>query len=744
MKRLIMITAVTLGCVAKSAEYTYKSGSVEPDDGRIAIKQDGSGNVTELRMGSDSNETLMLTGASMTFAAGAKIIAGQNTNVIANAWTAAGALEFGQENLSWDSSTALGKTDYVTLFSGVRLSDISLVEANGYRTAAYRLYECKPYYVQRNGDTMTAELQGIWHYSSGRDYVAGIKIELKQSGDDVVGRVAGSGHFGSGNTDYLGWNMFDAPTVSASTYEFYITNITVGVRRETYDYTNGLLRTAFDTIVARNVRVEELEILYGGIGYAQKVGTYGRATVMPRHQKFSDGVLSAQMVWSDTSTRTKCVKVELMQSGSDVVARAVYCRRNGTTDESFDFDDESLQIDSDANPTGWQADRLYTTYDTANTGSGIDMLALRRKSPSRIAFKVAGEKTLGAVSGAGTEVTFEAGEGGATIDATGANTMTDSTYVIKGDAQNKMVFKADNASSNPLPSGTTDVWGEGTEFQVAKALSSAQSAITMHPGSVLDINASMPNPLVVVLDGATCRSSADRYLSQLTFSNASSVEFRSGKVRACYKASDCVWIVSGTGASTCDATLGLFGNGASETNVLTIAVEDTAVGDAVDFIVAGNITTADARYPYTSFTKTGEGTMRVDGSMTTLTNLPVRVAGGTLVVNSSNALNAQKGVISLEGGSLSFAAGTVNTVAEVALTESAAITLGAGATLTMGSLTVPDGATLALEGDVLNGSVRVTSALDAATLSRITLGGKRPAQSSDGRLCTRGLIISFH
>jgi hypothetical protein len=60
----------------------------------------------------------------------------------------------------------------------------------------------------------------------------------------------------------------------------------------------------------------------------------------------------------------------------------------------------------------------------------------------------------------------------------------------------------------------------------------------------------------------------------------------------------------------------------------------------------------------------------------------------------------------------------------------------------MTSLTVPDGATLALSGDVLNGSVRVTSALDDTTLSRIRLNGKRAVQSSGGRLCTRGLIVA--
>ncbi len=435
------------------------------------------------------------------------------------------------------------------------------------------------------------------------------------------------------------------------------------------------------------------------------------------------------MTYVQSADRTKCIKIELIQHGSDVAARAVYAKYNSTNDEAFDFDGDGEEYD------------LASDYTTK--GYSIDMLALRRKSLSRVTFKVAGEKTLGAVSGSGTEVAFEAVDGGATISAAGANTMTDSAYVIRGDSQNKLIFKANNDTENPLPSGTTDVWGEGTEFQVAKELKSAQSAITMHPGSVMDIKGSVPRPQVITLDGATCKSSTDRYLNHLTFSNASSVVFSGGKVRAGYTENDCAWFVSGMGASTCDAILGLFGDGSSATNRLTIAVEDTVAGDAVDFIVTKDITTADKRYPYTSFTKTGDGTMLVDGSMSTLTNCPIRVVEGTLAVGSSNAFDSEKGAISLEGGTISFMPETANSVAHIALAESSGIYVGIGASLAIGDLTMSDDVDLAVNGDVFNRNVKVNTPLDATILSHIKLNGKRVVQTSDGSLCPRGFMIIF-
>ena len=134
----------------------------------------------------------------------------------------------------------------------------------------------------------------------------------------------------------------------------------------------------------------------------------------------------------------------------------------------------------------------------------------------------------------------------------------------------------------------------------------------------------------------------------------------------------------------------------------------------------------------------------MDGSMVTLTNLPIRVVEGTLAITTSNAVDANKGRFSLEGGTLSFAAGKANAVSAVTLTETSTIALDAGATLTMTSLTVPDGAMLAITGDVLNGNVKVVTALDDATLSRIRLNGKRVVRSADGRLHTRGFIVSFY
>ena len=725
---------------------TYTAGATSLADGKITFAYDGSGNVTELRMRSVGNETLTLTGAPLVFADGARIVPGQNTNVIENAWTAAGELALGVTNMVWSGDADLSSNDWTTVLTGVRLDDISPVGAIRVRNSTR--YSFAPYVVERGDGTLTVEFQYKFDGSGNSNkYLQCGKVELKQDGDDVKARIVGSGYFGANNTGddghhkyvgYIGWSMFGSPAFTVTQNAYTFKELAFAPRRETYDYTNGLLTASFETVVARNVFVEDLEILYGAGGYRQSLGAaFGRATLTPRHVKLEDGVLSAQMVYAQSASRSKCVKVELRQSGSDVVARVSYAKYNSTNDPDFDFDDEASKYTS--LDDGWHDYTLATDYSI--NGYGIDMLALRRKSPDRVAFKVSGEKTLGAMSGNGVEVGFAAAAGGAEVIASGANTMTDSAYVISGSGDADMTFTC--GDKDVLPDGTVDVYGEGTKLAI-KGKSQANAAITMHPGSEL-VNDTAPVTAKlakdVVLDAATLTMSKLAYVNDLTFLNGSVAD---GTLRVGYTAGDGNWKVSGTGVSTCGATVNLIGANKSGERWLTIDVVDTVAGAGVDFIVSGAIATADWRYPYVSFVKAGEGTMRMDGSMATLTNLPVRVVAGVLAITTSGAVDAQKGRLSLEGGALEFADGTTNVVSGVTLTESAEISVGAGATLTIGSLTVPDGATLALSGDVLNGSVRVTSALDDTTLSRIRLNGKRAVQSSSGRLCTIGLTVTFY
>ena len=82
------------------------------------------------------------------------------------------------------------------------------------------------------------------------------------------------------------------------------------------------------------------------------------------------------------------------------------------------------------------------------------------------------------------------------------------------------------------------------------------------------------------------------------------------------------------------------------------------------------------------------------------------------------------------------------TVGNLTLTAPSAVKIGEGAKLAMQGLTVAEGAILELTGDVLN-NVRVYSALDADTLSRISVNGSRAYQSDSGYFSRKGLLISF-
>ena len=73
--------------------------------------------------------------------------------------------------------------------------------------------------------------------------------------------------------------MFGSPAFTVTQNAYTFKELAFAPRRETYDYTNGLLTASFETVVARNVFVEDLEILYGAGGYRQSLGAaFGRAT----------------------------------------------------------------------------------------------------------------------------------------------------------------------------------------------------------------------------------------------------------------------------------------------------------------------------------------------------------------------------------------------------------------------------------------------------------------------------------
>ena len=336
------------------------------------------------------------------------------------------------------------------------------------------------------------------------------------------------------------------------------------------------------------------------------------------------------------------------------------------------------------------------------------------------------------------------------VTAIGANTMTDSAFVVKSDATHPIVYNV--AAKYAMPP-TVDFYGNATlNFSVAGAYNDGASkgtdTITMHAGTTLTASNDYPfhyDSGEVVLDGATMSHTAGTsYLNYMTLMNGATVDSSAWAFNAGYTASNPKWTVGGTVLSTYSGNLALLGSGKGASGGakdLTVEVED--VGDGTDFLFSGDITVSSDR-PNATIVKTGAGTMEINGTLYT-TNRAVRVSEGTLLLGKSGATVADA-PFSLRGGTLALAAGTANAVAAVELTDDSAISVASGASLTMAGLTIPDGSTLNITyaGEIDSSGVKVSTTLDSATLSRIRLNGRRAAQNDEGYLCAKGFIIFFH
>ena len=765
-KLLMMIGAAAVALGASATEYTYTDGAVSPADGKVEILCD-QGAITRLSLRSDYGDPVILKGDALNFADGAWIVPNQNKSVISNSFTAAGTLNFGATNMTWTSTAStpgLTKNSYTTVFQGVRLDDISPVSAVGANNINGKAM--LPLFVSRGEGTMLLE-----YHCTNDTYVAAVQVELKQDGDDVVAKTVKAAHLGSSSVADGEWG-FGAFTETKSSVRgdptpynvkgpdstvsrgYNVKTLVFGLRRDAYVYSGNFLSTSFNTVVATNTALEEIEILYGIGGYSHKLSSFGLKTLYPHHVKFADGVLSAQF-HNLSDSYTKCVKIELKQSGADIVARVAYAKYAKDHEKDYDFDDSS-----DGAFTPYTVATM-SNWSSSSTGNkyGIDFLSLRRKSRSRVTLPVSGTLDLTApLGGNGVEVTFEAASASeATVNLKAANTMTDSALIVNGPNTPASGYNISCYVKNAdaLPAGETELYGSakmvfdtrrGNDWH--NGTSDGKSAITAHPGSQIYVtmhDVFKYDTQSIVLDAAELMYSSSSnpyrtYVNDLTLLNGASVSYDGSRVviPAVGMQASSKWQIAGEGLSQAP---GMSLRGSSSTHAeLEIAVEDTVAGDAADFIIDGDID-AESGYLYAAIVKTGLGTMRMDGSIT-YTKLPTRIIEGTLLLNKTGAV-ASGGSFSLEGGTLALAAGTANAVADVTLTESSTISVGEGATLTIASLTVPEGSTLSINGDVLR-HVKVSTALDAATLSRILVNGKPAFQAGSGYFASRGLIISFH
>ena len=737
-------------------EHSYSVASIITDsdsgylvtlsNGKIVFKYNDSGAIQELYMNPDPGETLTLDDGKLNFAAGAKIVPRQGgdvggKSVIVGGFTAAGALEFdGVPEQTWTGSSLLESTPQ-TIFTNTRLDQI--VPLYGYGSVGSSTYVTydgtysyfQPYFIERDGDAMRFEMQQY----DGSNHTKGFLMELKQSGNDITGKKLISGYFKSQNR--LGERMFK--------YENDTASLRSGVTSASYYKPKRLIvgpRSGSWSKLTFDVKGTQAIPAVSGKGV--EVTFDANALNEP---EFTSGTLANNSNWQTLTTEYSLSELRIgtgrvggtyLSAGGDAIAfgwtnnnEYAGCQLQQFTEKAKNNNDLIRVVDllfrQNGNAVEVKFVRSGYTYANAASYYGLKYLTTSDGNVGSTQIRAYWVSTK---------------HPAATVNASGANSMTSSAYVIKGDEAHPIDFNAANA--NALPDKTTDCHGKSTlNLTVGGAYNNGIrcAKITMHPGTILYSKSSWTfhnTAQTVVIDNATLNlNNNSKYINDLVLTNGSVVT-RGSYTRAGY-GKDPTWRVAGEGVSTCasDVSIVAGAQGASGTQrTYTIDVADTVAGAASDFIMSGDITN-DGGYPNGVFMKSGAGTMEMLGTIHAGNN-PVRVTGGTLLFGTNDAVVATV-PLTLEGGTIACAAGTTNTTAAVTVSTNTTITVGTTAALTMANVSVAEGQTLAI--DCADGtsakSVKVNTTLDAATRSRIRLNGRRPKQTEDGYLCIGGFML---
>ena len=738
------------------AAATYDAASapatLSDANGTVSFTYDGEGAITELSLAPGLGATLTLDGDELAFAAGANIVAGLGgSSIVSNSFTAAGALVFeGGDGLTWNGDTTyLPETGDMTIFSGAGIDVANLVPlACGGRAGNADVTDYKACFIDRLSDgTLVYEVQRFNNNATSPN-TRGMLIAVANSGSDIKAKWLAGGY--KDNLKVEGVERlfsYDAnatyDNITGSANEGVITNngyrnakanqltfatrgkLTFAVAGErtlkavsgsgvdvTFDANaGGESATVFKSVdLAKNDDWQTLTTEYTLAELTLRSGY-----IAGRYVNSGSGLPAIAFGWTNDNTTAGC---QLQCTNNYVRGVDILLRQNGDKVEI-------KRVRALYKDTGWEdfyGKKYLTTADTSSS-----------QTPAQVSPLWVSTAPEGAV---------------ATITVSGANTMTDSSYVFKGDGNHPLEVAV--AARDALPQA--DAYG-AVDIDVAatggyKDGICDDSAITLHDGATITqsneymYSYNVQHPLTLDASEYVATDNTS-YLNKLVLANGASV---SGvRVQAGYSdSSTCKWRVAGTGASTCDAPLTLLSNG-NTVRTVEIEVEDTAEG--ADFIMNGDIKPSASRHTKGTFKKTGAGTMRVNGQIQ-LTAQPSRVEEGILELGVSNATAAEHS-ITLSGGALALAAGTANTAANVAVTADSTLSVGVGATLELANLTVADGATLTLSGAPAKKSLKVAAVLDAATLSRIVLQDGRAGgmvQDADGYVRERagGLIISIH
>ena len=389
---------------------------------------------------------------------------------------------------------------------------------------------------------------------------------------------------------------------------------------------------------------------------------------------------------------TKCVKVELIQSGPHIAARLIYAKYVSGDQRGFDFD------------AGGNTFSIATTY--AEAGYGVPETVISLNQYSKL-----------------------------TLAAT--NTYTGGTSVNRGTLEA-------SATAYALPSAGAITVNSGGELMLKVSGMSVGNAGGVGNGNPISVNAGGVLTLatnfnagfsrLITLDGGTLNSTflenndSANYVNNLSLLNGARVT--GYKLRMGYNSSAVV-AVSGASASSIEAGLNLVKN---SSYTLTFNVADASGDAASDLTIPGVIRDYDtAGFAGLPIIKAGAGTLCFSGANTHTG--PITVTAGTFSLGTNGTLNSGN-PITLSGGTLDMGAYT-NTVGALTVSTNSAIALGPGQLAFADSSGTEWTHTLTLSGELDAHTLRFGTngvALTPGQLSAIKLNGKNVRLRSDGYL----------
>lgn len=391
---------------------------------------------------------------------------------------------------------------------------------------------------------------------------------------------------------------------------------------------------------------------------------------------------------------TKCVKVELAQSGAGITAIGRYAKYVFGNQLGFDFDQGGTLLDI--------ATSLVTTH------YGVAETTLNFLIPSQLTLSGANRYSGGTVVNGGI------------LEVTATNAALPFTGQVTVNNGGELVLNA-VILSHLLP-------GVGN-----------LTPITINRGGTLtlakphNVGASRP----VIINGGTLQSTAHddydcvNYVNNLTLQNGARVT--GYKLRMGGFDVPASLIVSGTNASSIEAGISMVKLSSQSLSTLIVNVADVTGTPEPDLVISGVIRDYSSTLTGLPVFKTGAGTLLLSNANTHIG--PITVTQGVLALGANQALNTDN-PLTLNGGKLEMGSFT-NAVGTLTLAKNSEIALGSGSLAFANSSAKTWSGTLTLSGTLGPKTLRFGTSENALTvqqLAAITFDGSRVQLKSDGYL----------